>query len=58
MRKAIGNKNLDYRAIESDLILSFDTSEFDKTELYMALKNWEKKKGFKLLANCFQDDEK
>lgn len=58
LRKAIGNKNLDYRAIESDLILSFDTSEFDKTELYMALKNWEKKKGFKLLANCFQDDEK
>ena len=55
LRKAIGNKNLDYKAIECDLILSFDTSEFDKTEIFMSMKEWEKQTGLSILSKAFKE---
>lgn len=54
LRKAIGSKNLDYKAIECDLILSFDTSEFNQTEVFISMKKWEKKTGLTILSKVYE----
>lgn len=53
LRKAIGSKNLDYKAIEEDLILSFDSSEFKETELFVLIKEWQKESGKEILSEIF-----
>lgn len=54
LRKAIGNKNIDYKVIENSLIIAYDTSEFKQTNLYSLIRTWEKSKNLEILSDAFK----
>lgn len=42
LKKIIGTRTISYKDIENDLRLSYDSNCFKQTELYKAIKKWEK----------------
>lgn len=57
LRKKISNKNaksVDYRTIEKDLILAYDSSSFRETKLFEQIRKWEESNpNKKILSNSF-----